>query len=154
MKSKDRVIEAGYVYDLPKLVFSEEETRIVAGGGEVRKGSFHVSASDGSTIRGKVLSENYRIHLLTTEFYGADCEISFLVITRGLLPGQSIRGSILVSSNIAEKNFAVHADIVDLPENGEESEVHTLDDFSRLCQKSLREGFLLFTSPDFSRILN
>jgi len=142
------------VYDLPKLVFSEEETRIVAGGGEVRKGSFHVSASDGSTIRGKVLSENYRIHLLTTEFYGADCEISFLVITRGLLPGQSIRGSILVSSNIAEKNFAVHADIVDLPENGEESEVHTLDDFSRLCQKSLREGFLLFTSPDFSRILN
>ncbi|MGN0362334.1 MAG: DUF5717 family protein [Bilifractor sp.] len=154
MKNKERIIEAGYVYDLPKLVFSEEEKRIVAGGGEVRKESFRISASDGSVIRGKVLSQNYRIHLLTTEFHGSDCEISFLVITRGLLPGQSIRGSILVSSNIAEKNFAVYAEIVELPASGEESEIRTLDDFSRLCQKSLREGFLMFTNPDFSRILN
>lgn len=154
MKNKDGVIEAGFVYDLPKLVFSEEEYRIVVGEGEVRRGTLHVCASDGSTIRGSVLSEDYRIHLLTTEFEGEDCEISFLVITKGLLSGQSIRGSILVSSNIAEKEYPVYAEIVDVPGDGEESEVRTLDDFSRLCQKSLREGFLMFTDPGFARILN
>lgn len=115
MKNKDRIIEAGFVYDLPKLVFSEEEYRIVVGEGEVRRGTFHIRASDGSTIRGSVLSEDYRIHLLTTEFEGKDCEIGFLVITKGLLTGQSVRGSILVSSNIAEKEFSVYAEIVDIP---------------------------------------
>ena len=143
-----------FVYDLPKLLLSEESFSLRIPRGEQWKSSFTIRAADGSEVFGRVSSDDHRILLATGEFGGEESEILFGVDTKGLKPEDEIHGSILISSNYAEYTVPVDAIIIDASGDSFDPQIRTLEDFEQLCRKNMREGFRLFTNPSFPKILN
>ena len=143
-----------FVYDLPELELSEERIRLTVPEGETGTFSFSVSASDGSRIHGLAISDEPRIQLDSADFEGENCRISGIVDLTGWMPGESFEGLVSVISCLGEKTVSVCAEISAQGQDSFDPEVQTLEDFAKVCQKSLREGFRLFTNPEFSRILN
>ena len=144
----------GFVYDLPELVLSEERIRLTVPEGETGTFTFFVSASDGSRIHGLAASDEPRIRLDSADFEGENCRLSGTVDLTGWKPGESFEGAVTVISCLGEKAVSVCAEISVEGQDSFDPEVQTLEDFAKVCQKSLREGFRLFTNPEFSRILN
>lgn len=149
-----RTVRAGYVYRLPQMIASPESISLKICAGETADAGFTIRAEDGSLIFGKVLSDSGRITFEKDEFEGRNCEIRFTIGTTGLSAGEKIHADILVRSNLSEYTVPADIEITDVQENGRFGDVRTLDDFSRVCQRSMREGFRLFTDPDFPGVLN
>ncbi|MDD7048385.1 MAG: DUF5717 family protein, partial [Lachnospiraceae bacterium] len=143
-----------FVYDLPELELSEERIRLTVPEGETGTFSFSASASDGSRIHGLAIADEPRIQLDSADFEGENCRISGIVDLTGWMPGESFEGLVSVISCLGEKTVSVCAEISAQGQDSFDPEVQTLEDFAKVCQKSLREGFRLFTNPEFSRILN
>ncbi|MDO4622131.1 MAG: DUF5717 family protein [Eubacteriales bacterium] len=154
MSKQEITAEAGFVYDLPKLIVSQPEFSFRVQEGAQKRASFTIKASDGSHVRAQIMSDSYRIVPAVSEVSGTSCEVLFGVDVKGLRAGKKVEGSILISSNLSEISVPVQIEVTELPEDGLHKEVHTLDDFSRLCMREIREGFRLFTSPGFTGILN
>ena len=153
--STNRQVRAGFVYDLPKLVVTQADgLSLKVPEGDRTEASFQISAEDGSFIHGRVLADTTRISFAKTEFEGRACEIVFAYSAKGLSAGPGPESHILIRSNLSETEIPVSVEVTEMPEDGEFEEVHTLDDFSKVCQRSLREGFHLFTNPGFRGILN
>src|SRR5699024_10735019 len=57
-------------------------------------------------------------------------------------------------SSLGELPIPVRVEVTEAQAESTLGAVQTLDDFTRLCMKSLREGFRLFTGEQFERILN
>lgn len=143
-----------FVYDLPKLIFSEESFSPQIPCGEQWKSSFVIRTEDGSTAAGRVSSDSHRILLAADTFEGSEEELLFGIDTRGLKAGEEISGAILISSTCGEYTIPVSAVIVNPAETGFDPQIKTLEDFEQLCRKNMREGFHLFTNPVFPKILN
>ena len=65
-----------------------------------------------------------------------------------------MEGCILISSNLSELQIPVRAVIQEEQVTSSEGGIQTLEDFTKLCMRNLREGFRLFTSERFVKILN
>nr|WP_027870987.1 DUF5717 family protein [[Eubacterium] cellulosolvens] len=154
MSRQEGTKTAGFTYDLPELVPSETEIRLRVQEGTRRRTSIRLKASDGSAIRGSVYTDEQRIDIERAAFEGEDCDIRFSASAVGLKAGDCAEGAIVVSCNLSETEIPVRIECTGTAVDEFPEDVHTLDDFSRLCQKSLREGFRLYTSPSFARILN
>ena len=92
--------------------------------------------------------------MASENFAGNTCNIIFGIDTEGLCTGDAIEGEILISSNLGELQIPVRANIREEQMASSEGGVETLEDFTKLCMKNLREGFRLFTSERFVKILN
>ena len=143
-----------FVYDLPKLLFSEESFSLHIPCGEQWRSSFVIRTEDGSSAAGHIFSDNHRILLASDEFEGEESEILFGIDTRGLRSGDEIRGELVISSNYGEYTIPVAAVMTDAAGTSFDPQVKTLEDFEQLCRKNMREGFHLFTNPAFPKILN
>lgn len=154
MSRQEGTKTAGFTYDLPELVPSETEIRLRVKENTKRRSSIRLKASDGSVIRGSVYSDDLRIDIEDAAFEGDDCEVRFVANAAGIKAGDCAEGMIVVSSNLSETEIPVIIQCTGTDVEAFPVDVNTLDDFSRLCQKSLREGFRLFTNPSFARILN
>jgi hypothetical protein len=152
--SAEKTVKAGYIYNLPKLLTDPEILTLEVRAGEISGASFIIRAEDNSRIHGVVLSDSSRISFGNREFDGEECEIHFRVSASGLRDGESTEAQILIRSNLSEHILPVKINSIGAEGNGIFEGVSTLDDFSRLCQKNMREGFRLFTDPDFKSILN
>ena len=154
MSKQEEASTAGFVFELPALEAEPAEFRFTIPEGDRQKAMLRLRAADGSRIQGRVTADSHRIVLAGQAFSGYNNEILFGVDTKGLRAGDTVEGVLLVSCGLAEREIPVHAEITGAGESDYHPDVRTLDDFSRLCQKSLREGFLTFTGPDFPGILN
>ena len=148
------VTKAGYVHALPELVLSEEAFSFSVAEEEQKIVSFRVRAEDDSRIRGILTSPCHRLVPVVKEFSGSVCELRFAVDTRGLRAGDRVEGSLLLITDLGEKEIPVSADITGPAGSSFDPQVQTLDDFAQVCRKSMREGFRLFTDPSFPGILN
>ncbi len=147
-------MKAGFVYDLPELKVSVKSISEKVPDDSVTQAAFRISASDGSIVRGEVLCDSQRVTFAESTFEGKLCEIVVWLHTKGLGSGSSFDTEILIRSNLTEQALPVHVETLELAASSRKSRVRTLDDFLKTCQKSLREGFRLFTEPDFVNILN
>lgn len=148
------VTKAGYVHSLPKLILSEESFAFRIPAGEQKLVSFRVRAEDDSRIRGILTSPCSRLLPMVRDFSGTSCELRFGIDTRGLRTGDALKGSLLLVTDLGEKEIPVEAQIAGEAGSSFNPAVQTLDDFAQVCKRSMREGFLLFTDPGFPGILN
>lgn len=153
-KRIEELVHGRFDSEAPKLIASVSEFRLTIPEGKKYRGTVSLGAEDGSKIKGTALADSHRILLAGDRFSGNTCDIVFGIDTEGLHAGDRAEGSILISSCLGELQIPVSAEIVEAGEEGAGTEVQTLDDFTRLCMKSLREGFRLFTGGNFERILN
>ncbi len=137
----------------PELIISPTELRLQIREGKQYKGSVSLSTADGSNIRGLVTTDCHRVLLADSSIAGDSCTVQFGVDTTGLKEGELVEGSIIISCNLAERKIPFRAEITGEMVAGAEGEIKTLEDFTRLCMKSFRDGFRLFTSPAFAGLL-
>ncbi len=137
----------------PELITSVSRLDLKIQEGKKYKGSISLGTADGSKIKGLVTTDSHRILLADNSISGDSCTVLFGVDTKGLKEGDRISGSIVISCSLAEKMIPVEAEIVGETVVGSEGAVRTLEDFTRLCMKSYREGFRLFTSGAFAGLL-
>lgn len=137
----------------PELITSVSELKLRIQEGKKYKGSINLGTADGSKMKGLVTTDSHRILLANNRISGDSCTVLFGVDTIGLKEGDLIRGSIVISCNLAECSIPVEAEIVGETVTGSEGEIRTLEDFSKLCMKSYREGFRLFTNSSFVQLL-
>ena len=139
--------------DLPVLVKSEETFRISLVPGEKYTQKISVSAQDKRKVKGIVTSDHRRILLSEAELNSSLCELMFGIDTKGLREGDHIDGSILFITNLGEDAIPVHVEIVKEKKRQHERTLRTLDDFAEVCQRSLREGFRVYTGGRFQDLL-
>ncbi len=137
----------------PELLVSVSELKLQIQEGKNYKGSLQLGTADGSKIKGLVTADSHRILLADNSIAGDSCTVLFGVDTKGLKEGDRIAGALCISCNLTERRIPVEAEIVSETVKASRGEVKTLEDFSRLCRKSFREGFRLFTGPSFPGLL-
>lgn len=154
---KKRVVElvhGSFTCEVPRLIASVSEFQLAIPEGNKYRGSFSIGAEDGSKIKGLVTSDSHRILTANDKFAGNTCNIIFGVDTEGLRAGDAVEGCILISSNLSELQIPVRAVVQEEQVTSSEGGIQTLEDFTKLCMRNLREGFRLFTSERFVKILN
>ncbi|MDO4616308.1 MAG: DUF5717 family protein [Lachnospiraceae bacterium] len=149
----EELLSGTYEMSRPELITSVSELRLQIQEGKKYKGSVSLGTSDGSRMRGLVTSDNHRILLAGNSISGNSCTILFGVDTKGLKEGDLISGTIVISSNLSEKRIPVKAEIIAETVQASEGAIRSLEDFTRLCMKSYREGFRLFASNSFAGLL-
>ena len=146
--------ETIFVKERAKLRLSSAEFhfRIPEEGSETAV--LRIQADDGGRVSGFISSDSHRIVLAVREFSGNGSEILFGVDTKGLRPGEKSKGNITVISDLGEQIIPVTVEVIENAIELAEPQVATLEDFARVCQGSLREGFRLFTTPAFPTLLD
>ncbi len=140
--------------DYPVLIKSAENCRIVLVPGEKYTQKLTVSAQDGRRVIGIVTSDHRRILLSENELSGNVCEMMLGIDTKGLRAGDHVDGSVLFITNLGEDTIPVHVEIVREKKRQQEKEPRSLDDFAEICERSLREGFRIYTSSHFYDLLS
>ncbi|MGI6117982.1 MAG: DUF5717 family protein [Bilifractor sp.] len=140
--------------DRPRLIRSRDSVELVLLPGEQFQDSIEIRAEDGRKIQGVATSDNRRIMLAENSFSGNVCSLTFGIDTKGLSAGDRVRGSIVIISSLAEDQIPVSVRIVRKTGGEAEEKIRDLNGFAALCQKSMREGFQLFTDSSFEDLLN
>lgn len=154
MKNRMEELLSGKVeQNRPELIASVSELRLKIQEGKKYKGSISLGTADGSKIKGLVTTDSHRILLANNSISGDSCTVLFGVDTSGLKEGDRISGSIVISCNLTERKIPLDAEIISETVVGSEGVIRTLEDFTKLCMKSYREGFRLFTSASFTQLL-
>jgi hypothetical protein len=137
---------------LPGVICTEKSIEMKLQPGEQRQGAIEIRMEDGKKIQGVVTSDNRRIMLAANSFRGENCRLVYGIDTKGLPFGSRIEGNLILISSAGEMKIPVR---VSIALNAEKNvpEVRDLDAFAALCQKSLREGFRIFTDPSFAELL-
>lgn len=138
----------------PALVKSAESCRITLVPGEKYTQKLSVSAQDGRRVIGIVTSDHRRILLSENELSGNLCEMMLGIDTKGLREGDHVDGAVLFITNLGEDRIPVHVEIVREKKRQQEKEPRNLDDFTEICERSLREGFRIYTGTHFYDLLS
>ena len=138
--------------EMPEMILSCDTFRLrIREGGQARE-SLRLRSGSGRKLRGLVTSDSPRIVPVTDEFAGNPCEISFGIYTTGLSAGSTLEGKLLLITDAGEKEVPVTVSVIS-PAEEDAPGVRTLDDFARLCENSMRDGFRLFTGDSFEEYL-
>lgn len=138
----------------PMLVKSAESCRIILVPGEKYTQKLTVSAQDGRKVIGIVTSDHRRILLSENELSGNVCEMMLGIDTKGLREGDHIDGAVIFITNLGEDTIPVHVEIVREKKRQQEKEPRNLEEFAEICERSLREGFRIYTGSHFSDLLS
>lgn len=136
----------------PALEISQPEVALTLRAGETYTSRIEVKRKEKGRLQGVVTSDNRRILLAENSFRGESCAITYGVDTKGLPAGEQIRGNLILISNAGELSIPVRVRVISAVDE-KAPEVESLSDFTALCQKSLRDGFSLFTEPEFTQLL-
>ena len=133
-KRVEELVHGCFTCEAPKLITSVSEFQLQMPEGKKYKGSVSLGAEDGSKIKGLAATDSHRILLANDKIAGNTCDLVFGIDTAGLHAGDMVKGSILISSNLAEKKIPVCAVI-------EEEKV----DSSEGRRSMVKRNFLLST---------
>ncbi len=120
--------------------------------GAVCEGSFSVTASEHHLTEGYVYADDYRMECITTVFSGVQDEIAYRFRAAEMIPGQDVRGNIILITNRGEYQipFCIHADVVSL--DSSIGPVRNLFHFTNLAKAKWKEAVRLFYDPRFVSI--
>lgn len=103
MKNKIKQFSKGdFQVERPEIVFPETHIMIMAGEGEVYRGSFTIQNQKEGDIRGLVYPSSFRIHCAEQGFEGNPVKVNFTYDASGLRPGQVEQGKFTIMCNGGE----------------------------------------------------
>ncbi len=152
-KRVEELLRGEFSCEAPRPVASVTEVQVEIPENGKYKGSFSVGAEDGSRIKGIVSTDNHRILTAKESICGNTCSLVFGIDTEGLKAGERVEGRILLSTNLGELEVPVQALILESKVESRQGQIQTLEDFTKLCMRNMREGFRLFTGDSFVRLL-
>ena len=142
-----------FEYAKPELVLSEEEIVFSVIEGCEYEGSFTISSSNLSKLRGLVYSTNPRMECLTPQFEGETVRIRYQFHSNGLSEGLTEKGDFVIVCNQNEISLSFCASISKKYADTSIGLVKNLYDFSQLAKSNWSEAFQLFYHKDFSNVI-
>ncbi len=154
MKEKiDRFAKGIFTYEPADLVISELEITIRVETGRTYSGTFTLSNSAGTSIKGIVCSSSSYLSFRDNSFSGTENIIEYVFDATALFAGDVIKDSIVVISECGEENLPFEARV--MPPSCE-STVGSIRDsfhFANLAKSSWNEAQLIFMTESFERVL-
>ncbi len=145
-----RLAGGNFIYENPKLHFSQELIELSITEGSVSECSFEILATD--AVKGIVWSSNERVRLENEMFSGTDCKISYTVDATGLSCGASLCGTFDVVSSCGEAQLSYEIKIVHKYVAASCGEASNLFHFTGLAQEAPEEALALFEAEEFPGI--
>ncbi len=146
-----RLARGSFVYEEPKLAFSDESLEVQAVSGAVLQLEFVINATD--KIKGIVWSSNERVVPESRTFAGIECRIAYSIDTRGLRDKDIISGAFDIVSSAGEASLPYEIKVVSKVCETTVGEVANIFHFANLCQNSIEEAETIFDSEDFKEIV-
>ncbi len=146
-----RLARGSFVYEEPKLAFSDESLEVQTVSGAVLQLEFVIKATD--KIKGIIWSSNERVVPESQTFAGAECKIVYSVDTRGLKEREVISGTFDIVSSAGEASLPYEVKVVSKVCGTTMGEVANIFNFASLCQNSIEEAETIFDSEDFKEIV-
>ncbi|MBR6477089.1 MAG: hypothetical protein IKS85_01455, partial [Lachnospiraceae bacterium] len=150
----DEVLNGNYGGETGSIDFSQATMECSVTRGEDLSGSFVIRGEGAPTIKGRVLSTDYRMECLTPDFSGSEAEISYVFHGLGMEPGEVAKGAFRVISNLGEYSlpFVVKCESrVGASSNGP---IQSLARFASLAKEHWQEALTFFYSDAFVTLLS
>lgn len=138
-----------FEYDVPKLLFSQEEIHVSVPQGENGQGVLYVGTQEDKKIRGFAVSSHRRFVPGIERFSGTAIQIPYGVDVGGLNPGDSCQGEMTLLTNCGEYHIPFTIQIQENQPQSSVGRIRDIKDFVKLARSSFREAFRLFTDPSF-----
>jgi len=154
VKQKIEQLSKGiFEYQLPDIILSEEKIERTVAAGRTHRGTFIISNSKGSRMKGVLYSSSRLLTLENDKFIGEENEISYEFSAEYMNNGDVITGEISIISDCGETllPFAITIE----PPFCESSMgvIKDLFQFTNLAKSDWLEAKNLFLSDDFSKAL-
>ena len=156
MEKKERiakVLAEKSIYREGALSFSCPKIELFLRPGEESEDSFTVTGGKDMPLFGVAMTGDIRMRCMTREFTENPASIPFHFSSKGLVPGDTVKGEFKLISNQGEYTLPYHVTIV--PELFETSlgQIKNLFHFANLARISWQEAVKVFYSSAFEEIL-
>ena len=134
-------------------MLSREDIRESTKAGENIRGELIIAAENGSRIKGIAYSSHRRFLLGKERFTGEKIEIPYGADVKGLNPGDSFEGELVLSTSIGEYRvpFAIQVEPCRIKTSA--GSIRDLDAFAELAKKDFKEAYHLFLDDSFPELL-
>lgn len=141
-----------FEYSMSPLHIAEQEIHIDVNAGEVAEGAFEVSNELGRHMRGAVSSDCHFMEFAEDVFQGITNEIHYIFHGETLLPGDTVKGSILVISECGTRRlpFSVSVGVPSCEVSG--GKIRDLFHFTNLAKERSDEAATLFRNKHFEEV--
>ena len=148
------MINGRFEYEVPALLVSRKEIQETTDAGENIRGELIIAADNGSRIKGIAYSSHRRFLLGKERFSGSRVEIPYGADVKGMKPGESFSGELILSTNIGEYKIPFAIAIEEYQIMTSAGSIRNLTDFTKLAREDFKEAYHLFLDKDFPEILN
>ena len=137
----------------PSLLISAERIEAQTAVGENIRGKIKIETTNGRKVRGTISVSEARIVPELEKFSGMTLTLVYGIDVIGLMDGDTVDGSILLSTNLGEYTIPVHVEIREAHVKSSAGEIRDLAAFADLARENYEEAFRLFTGPSFVGLL-
>jgi len=141
-----------FEYKSSPLQLSMQEIHITVNAGELTEGSFEVSNELGRIMRGAVSSDCHFMEFAEDIFQGVTSEITYIFHGETLLPGETVKGNIMIISDCGTKKlpFSATGGVPACEVSG--GRIRDLFHFTNLAREHSDEAATLFRSRHFEEV--
>ena len=149
----ERLLSDKFEYDVPELLFSQEEIRATIPVGANEQGVLYMGTREDVKIRGAAVSSHRRFVPGVETFAGTAVEIPYGIDVEGLHPGEGFQGELALLTDLGECHIPFSVKVEEEQPQSSVGRIRGREDFVRLARSNFREAFRLFTDPSFLEII-
>lgn len=149
----EQLLNDKFEYDVPKLMFSEEEIRVTVPQGSRGQGTFYVGTQEDVKIRGFAVSSHRRFVPGVERFLGTAIQIPYGIDASGMQGGDHCQGEMILLTNLGEAHIPFFIQVEESKPQSSIGRIRCREDFVRLARTNFSEAFRLFTDPSFGELL-
>lgn len=149
----EQLINGRFEYEVPKLLFSQNSIAVSTKPEENVRGELVIRAEDKSRIKGLVYSSHRRFLLGKERFLGQNVTIPYGADVKGLKPGDSFEGEVVLTTNVGEYRLPFQISIEKEEVKTAMGAIDNLDAFTQLAKEDFREAYHLFVDSSFQTLL-
>ncbi|MBE5960042.1 MAG: hypothetical protein E7256_01445 [Lachnospiraceae bacterium] len=154
MKEKiEQFANGRFLYDLPMIILSEDKLEITVVAGYTYQGSFTITNSTKTRLKGVLYSSSRLITFENGRFIGEENEIVYHVSAKGLAAQLRLEEEIQIVTDCGEKTIPVIIETVAPFCNSTLGKIENCDEFTNLAKCNWSEAKNIFKSPAFADML-
>ena len=154
MKQKiEQLAKGNFEYQLPEILLSEEKLQIAAVAGDTYRGSFIVSNSQGSRMKGVLYSSSRLFVLSEDKFVGEEVTIHYSFNAEYMEPGEQLEGEVSIITECGETVLPFEVQVEQPACDSSIGKIRDMFQFTDLAKLNWTEAEQVFSSETFARML-
>jgi len=149
----ERLSKGIFEYEMPELIVSESELRIVVEAGVRKEGSIRITNAAGQRMKGVLYVTGKILELNKNDFFGAECQIEYDVDASTLQAGEEHVGTISIISDCGECQIPFQILVTEPSFQSSVGMIRDLFQFANLARVNWNEALTLFLSDEFSEVV-